>query len=289
MSITSTAPVAPSTRLGGLVRTARPRQWVKNVLVAAAPLAAERYDGGTLAGTGVAFVAFCCAASAVYFLNDVLDAGEDRGHPEKRLRPVAAGIVPERVALGGAAVLAVTALALTLAWRPAAAAVLAGYLLVNACYCRWLKHVLIVDMAVVSSGFLLRAAYGGVMAAVPLTRWFLIVLGAAALFAVAGKRFSELARLGADGLAVRPSLDQYSVSYLRFVWQSAGTVAMTVYCLWAFPAHSLTIIPFGLAFLRYAWHIDRAAAGAPESVVFGDRWLLGLGVAWVALFVGANG
>ncbi|GAA1017701.1 decaprenyl-phosphate phosphoribosyltransferase [Acrocarpospora pleiomorpha] len=289
MSTTSTALVAPPTRLGGLVRTARPRQWVKNVLVAAAPLAAERYDGGTLAATAVAFVAFCCAASAVYFLNDVLDANEDRAHPDKRLRPVAAGIVPESAALGGAAALAVAALTLTLAWQPVAAGVLAAYLLINVCYCRWLKHVPIVDLAVVSSGFLLRAVYGGAMAAVPLTRWFLIVIGATALFAVAGKRFSELARLGADGLTARPSLDQYSVSYLRFVWQAAGTVAMTVYCLWAFPAHSLTIIPFGLAFLRYAWHIDRAAAGAPESVVFGDRWLLGLGGVWVVLFVAANG
>ncbi|GAA0422040.1 decaprenyl-phosphate phosphoribosyltransferase [Acrocarpospora corrugata] len=288
MSITSTALVALPTRVGGLVRTARPRQWVKNVLVAAAPLAAARADGATLAATGVAFVAFSCAASAVYFLNDVLDASEDRAHPDKRLRPVAAGIVPERAALAAAAALAVTALALSLAWQPAGAVVLAGYLLVNACYCRWLKHVLIVDMAVVSSGFLLRAAYGGAMAAVPLTRWFLIVIGAAALFAVAGKRFSELARLHADGLTPRPPLDQYSMSYLRFVWQAAGTVAMTVYCLWAFPAHSLTIIPFGLAFLRYAWHIDRAEAGAPESVVFGDRWLLAVSGAWVALFLAPN-
>ncbi|GII61537.1 decaprenyl-phosphate phosphoribosyltransferase [Sphaerisporangium krabiense] len=273
--------------VSGLLRTARPRQWPKNLLVAAAPVAAGAHDGTTLAATGVALAVFCLAAPAVYFLNDVLDAGRDRAHPVRRLRPIAAGTVPEPVALACSAVLALAAMVLAAAWRLEAGGVIAIYLLVNGLYCLKLKHVPIIELATVASGFLLRAVFGGVMAGLALSQWFLIVVGSAALFMVAGKRSSELATLGRKAATTRPGLAHYSPGYLRFVWQASGTVAMTTYCLWAFelPGRQLTVIPLALAFLRYGWHVDRGEAGEPETVVLGDRWLLGLALAWAVLFV----
>ncbi|MEV6985241.1 decaprenyl-phosphate phosphoribosyltransferase [Sphaerisporangium sp. NPDC051017] len=288
MGVTQIGPNAAGTSLAaGLLRTARPRQWSKNLLVAAAPVAAGTYDAGTLRGTGAAFLIFCVAASAVYFLNDVVDVRKDRLHPVRRLRPIAAGTVPERLALVCAALLALAALGLAAAWRPEAAGVVGIYLLVNTLYCLKLKHVVIVELATVASGFLLRAVFGGVMAGLPLSQWFLIVVGAAALFMVAGKRFSELVLLGPKATATRPGLEHYSADYLRFVWQASGTVAMTTYCLWAFelPGRQLTVVPLGLAFLRYGWHVDRGEAGEPESVVLRDPWLLGLAAVWIVLFV----
>ncbi|NEK87277.1 decaprenyl-phosphate phosphoribosyltransferase [Blastococcus saxobsidens] len=283
--------------VGGLVRAVRPRQWVKNALVLAAPLAAGRIaDVEVLGPTLLAFVLFCLVSGAVYLVNDVIDVEEDRRHPRKRLRPIAAGTVPRPVAVVVAVVLATVALtAAVLLTRPALAWVLATYVVVQLAYCLGLKNQAVLDLAVVASGFLLRAVAGGVAAGLPLSQWFLLVASFGSLFMVAGKRYSELVLVG-DAAQTRRTLQEYSASYLRFVWGLSAGVACTAYSLWAFemgetrpgiPWATLSIAPFVLGVLRYAVDVDKGTAGAPEEIVLRDRTLLALGLVWAAT-VGAG-
>ena len=274
----------------GVVRALRPRQWVKNLLVLAAPLAAGALFDADVAGpTAVAFVLFCLASSGVYLVNDSIDVEEDRRHPRKRMRPIAAGLVPRSLAVALAVVLfAGTLVSAALLTRPALAVVLASYVVIQLAYCTFLKNEPVIDLAVVASGFLLRGIAGGVAAGLPLSQWFLLVAAFGSLFMVAGKRYSELVVVG-DAAATRKTLMEYSDSYLRFVWSLSAGVAVTAYCLWAFdmgagqedvPWATISIAPFVLGILRYAVDVDRGSAGAPEEIVLGDRVLLLLGVLW---------
>ena len=274
----------------GYVRALRPRQWVKNVLVLAAPLAAgEVFNPDVIGPTAVAFLLFCLAASAVYLVNDSIDVEEDRRHPRKRFRPIAAGLVPRSAAVAMAAVLFVVTLAAgALLTRPALAWVLATYVVIQLAYCTFLKNEPVIDLAVVASGFLLRGIAGGVAAGLVLSQWFLLVAAFGSLFMVAGKRYSELVVVG-DAAATRKTLSEYSASYLRFVWSLSAAVALSAYSLWAFemadaqdgvPWATFSIAPFVLAILRYARDVDKGAAGAPEEIVMHDRVLLILGALW---------
>ena len=272
------------------LRGLRPRQWSKNALVLVAPfVGGQLFRPDVLLATGAAFVAFCLAASSVYLANDALDVEEDRAHPTKRHRPIASGALPVPLAWAMAAVLAAGSLALAFAVTPGLGATLVVYLAVQAGYVRGLKQQPVLDLAIVASGFLMRAVAGGVAADVVLSQWFLLVASFGSLFMVAGKRYSELVQLGASG-GTRTCLREYSDSYLRFLWQLAAGVTVVTYCLWALD-HSgdsgsfalMSIAPFVLALLRYAVDVDRGVAGAPEDVVLQDRVLLGLGAIWLVL------
>ncbi|MFI1827115.1 decaprenyl-phosphate phosphoribosyltransferase [Streptomyces sp. NPDC020412] len=283
-----------------LLRTARPRQWVKNTLVIAAPAAAGELDSvSTVLRLVVVFALFTTAASAVYLINDARDADADRAHPVKCRRPVAAGDVPVPLAYAAGTALAATAVVGAAALCNAmTGALLTAYLSVQLAYCIWLKHVLVVDMAVVTTGFLMRAMIGGVALGIPLSRWFLITTGFGALFMVAAKRYSEAVQMaGAEAGrgATRALLNEYTTGYLRFVWQLAAGVAVLGYCLWALesggvadsallPWRQLSVIAFILAVLRYAVFADRGAAGAPEDVVLRDRALAVIGLVWAAMY-----
>jgi decaprenyl-phosphate phosphoribosyltransferase len=280
--------------LKGLVRAARPKQWPKNLLVAAAPGAAGVLTHGpVLERTILAFVAFCLVASGTYFLNDVRDLESDRIHPVKQHRPIAAGVVSLPVAMTTGVLLLVCgfALALVVEWR--FAAVLGVYVAITTSYTLWLKHVAVIDIAAIASGFIIRAVAGGVAARVPISQWFLIVASFGSLFMVAGKRHGEHVDLGPERAEIRPTLGAYPISYLRYVWMISSGVAITAYCLWAFeqaktrhgfPWYELTIVPFVLAILRYALLLEYGEGSAPEDIVLGDRTLQVLGVVWVAVF-----
>lgn len=271
-----------------MVRAVRPRQWVKNGLVLAAPLAAGRVgDTEVLMGTALAFVVFCLAASSVYLVNDVRDVEEDRRHPTKRLRPIAARELSESTAYVFAGVLVAAALGLAFLVAVPLGITVAVYLVVQLGYALGLKHQPVMDLACVASGFLLRAIAGGVASDIPLSPWFLLVASFGSLFMVAGKRYSEIHTLGADA-GTRRALEYYSESYLRFVWSTAASVTMVAYSLWAFrlrdthfPWEEISVAPFVLALLRYAVDIDRGTAGTPEDIAFTDRVLQLLAVAWL--------
>ena len=290
----------PVSRLPAPIRAMRPRQWVKNFLVVLAPLAAGvLFQPGVIAGVALAFVAFCLVSSAVYLLNDIRDVEEDRLHPRKRFRPIAAGELSVAVAVVMCAILGVAGLALGFWTQPALGVTLMVYVAIQILYSAVLKHLPVIDLAVVSSGFLLRAIAGGVAVGVPLSQWFLLVASFGSLFMVAGKRYSELVSVGADA-GTRRSLDRYSQSYLRFVWMLAAVLVVTCYSLWAFenpgrgalgvPWTAISIAPFTLGMLQYALEVDTGQAGEPEDVVLHDHVLQGLGLIWlitisIAVFV----
>jgi decaprenyl-phosphate phosphoribosyltransferase len=293
-------PTAPATAprpsfARSLLRTARPKQWVKNVLVFAAPAAAGVLtEPAQFARTMVAFVAFCLAASGTYFLNDAMDAEADRLHPTKRNRPVAAGYITTTQAKVVAVVLIVAALAISAPFNTGRlVGVVGAYVVVTVSYSLWLKHEPILDLGAVAAGFGLRAIAGGYATGVELSNFFLIVVGAGSLFIVAGKRHAELATLGDSSTSHRATLGEYSDSFLNYVRAVTSGVAITGYALWAFERADqvgnqfwfrLSIVPFVLGILRYALTVEQGGGGAPEEVVLGDRMLQVFGVLLFACF-----
>ncbi|MFG2025182.1 decaprenyl-phosphate phosphoribosyltransferase [Streptomyces sp. NPDC048825] len=283
--------------LRGLFWAARPRQWVKNILVVAAPAAAgELFSHHALTQVALCFVLFTACAIAVYLINDARDADADRAHPVKRHRPIAAGQVPVPVAyVVGAALAVIAPAAAAVLCSPPTSALLMAYLGMQLAYCVSLKHVLVVDLVVVTTGFLMRAMIGGVALGIPLSRWFLITTGFGALFMVAAKRYSEAVQMAGKTGATRALLTEYTTGYLRFVWQLAAGVAVLGYCLWALeegglpptgvlPWRQLSMVAFILAVLRYAVFADRGTAGEPEEVVLRDRPLALIGGAWLGMY-----
>jgi len=277
-----------------MVRALRPRQWAKNVLLLAAPAAAGVLDqGSAIADVSVAIAVFCLVSSGTYLLNDLVDAEADRRHPVKRRRPVAAGEVSTGAALGVGLTLLVAGHVLALAVGTGFLGIVALYAMLTTSYTLWLKHVPVLDIATVASGFVLRAIAGGVAVGVPFSRWFLIVASFGSLFMVAGKRAGEHSTLGEDRGAVRSTLGTYSAEYLRYVWAMASGVTLTAYCLWAFeqaegragvPYYELSIIPFLLFVLRYALLLEGGRGSSPEDLVLGDRGLIAIAATWACIF-----
>ncbi|MEJ7655801.1 MAG: decaprenyl-phosphate phosphoribosyltransferase [Thermoleophilaceae bacterium] len=287
------APERPS-RLSGLVRAARPRQWTKNVLVLAAPGAAGVLLAPRSAlAVALAFVAFCLVASGTYLLNDARDVEADRRHPTKRNRPIAAGVISARLAVVSGVVLLVGGLAVAAAVRLELLAVVATYLVLTTAYTLKLRHVAVIDIATVASFFIVRAIAGGVAVDVPFSRWFLIVASFGSLFMVAGKRAGEYAELGEERASTRSTLGVYSLTYLREVRVIAAAVTLLAYCLWAFeqagpgdpgPLFELSIVPFVIFILRWALLLEADRERAPEDLVLGDRGLQAAALAWAVVY-----
>jgi decaprenyl-phosphate phosphoribosyltransferase len=285
----------PPKNLGtGIVKALRPRQWVKNLLVLAAPLFAlggdVKYDyREVLVKVGIAFVAFSLAASSIYLVNDARDVEADREHPTKRFRPIAAGVVPESLAYVLAVVLAVTSLAISWLVTPNLALVIGIYIGIQLAYCFGLKHQAVLDICIVSSAYLIRAIAGGAAANIPLSQWFLLVMAFGSLFMVAGKRYAELQLAERTGAKIRKSLESYTSTYLRFVWTLSATAVVVCYGLWAFERDRITdgswfavsMVPFTIAILRYAVDVDGGMAGEPEDIALRDRVLQLLAVALI--------
>ncbi|QXC61605.1 decaprenyl-phosphate phosphoribosyltransferase [Aquihabitans sp. G128] len=302
---THCAATPPASAVGGSLARAvfdacRPKQWVKNVLVLAAPFAAGRLtDPRAVGGALLAGVAFVLASSATYLINDAGDVKADRLHPTKSLRPIAAGRL--RVGQARAAASMLVGLALTLAWLsgPTMIVVLAAYLVTTTGYTRWLKRVPVVDVLVVASGFVLRTAAGAAGAHVPLTPVFLAIAAGGALFIVLGKRMGELAELGADAASHRLVLGWYTPVRCTLLLGGALAVTVGAFTVWALgtgdgastsslatgtvtPA-AVAIVPFVAASAR-AWLLVRAGRGAdPLRLFASNRTLQLLGLAMAVL------
>jgi decaprenyl-phosphate phosphoribosyltransferase len=275
-----------------MLATARPRQWAKNVLVFGAPATGGvLLERATFASTMAAFIAFCLVASGVYFVNDIVDEAYDREHPTKRLRPIAAGLISHRLGWTvGVALIAAGGAVGALGARPALLGILAGYVALSLAYTLVLRSIALLDIAAIAGGFLLRAVAGGVASDVPLSMWFLVVAGFGSLFLAAGKRHAEYVQLGEARGNYRPSLNEYSESYLRFIQYASSTVAMAAYAQWAFEGvaggnlwSELSIIPFVLGIFRYALLLDQGRGATPEDAVLTDVPLLFLGSSWVLM------
>ncbi|MGI8715914.1 MAG: decaprenyl-phosphate phosphoribosyltransferase [Solirubrobacteraceae bacterium] len=276
-----------------LLSLARPRQWVKNALVVAAPGAAGALGrGGVPVRVALACVAFCLISAGVYALNDVRDHQEDRRHPRKRLRPVAAGeLLPAEAILAGVAWLA-AGLILCAAVRPLLLVVGLGYVALSLSYTWVWRRLPALDLAAVSAGFILRAIAGGVAASVAISPWFALVVTCAALFVAAGKRLAELQRAQVTGRPGRRVLQRYSRRGLHLALIGSSVGAVFAYWVWAFavpdidgtPWRPLTAIPFTLCLLRYGNLVRDGAGEAPEELLTSDWLLVAGGLLWVLLF-----
>ncbi|WP_010120671.1 decaprenyl-phosphate phosphoribosyltransferase [Corynebacterium nuruki] len=286
----------PKNLLDAMTKALRPKQWVKNVLVVAAPAAAggdQLFHGGTILDIVIAFVVFCLGASSIYLINDARDVEADRAHPTKRFRPIAAGMLPVGLAYAMAVVLIIAAVGLSFLSTSGygLAIVIAVYIALQLGYCFGWKHQPVIDIALVSSGFMLRTMAGGVAADIDLSQWFLLVAAFGSLFMAAGKRYAELKLSMRSGAKIRKSLESYTPTYLRFVWTMAATAVVLSYALWGFEMgeknpdasvwYEVSMVPFTVAILRYAADVDRGEGGAPDEIALKDRVLQLLALAWV--------
>jgi decaprenyl-phosphate phosphoribosyltransferase len=278
-----------------LVREARPKQWVKNILVFAAPGAAGVLDdAGQFGRAAVAFVALTAAAAGTYYWNDILDLQADRAHPTKSRRPIASGAIPVGVArvVGTALLVLGIGIGFLVNWQTGLAVVV--YVALTVTYSTLWKHIAVLDLVAVAGGFVVRAFAGAYAVDVPVRSWFVLCISFASLLIVTGKRYAELRDMGDDASLTRATLDQYSVGYLRVIVAMSLSATVVSYCLWAFdtmqltgtswPFYELSIVPMVAAVMRYVLVLEQGQGGAPEEIFFGDRVLQYLGLAWILVW-----
>ena len=278
-----------------VLRTARPRQWPKNMLVFAAPLAGAslgRRDGLVYALAAAA--AFCAASVAVYLVNDVVDAERDRRHPVKRARPIAAGELQKTHAVMVAAVCIAAALAVGFAIRtPLLSAIVGGYVVSSLLYSLVLKHIPVIELLFVASGFVLRALGGAAATRVPPSAWFLLVCSLGALLVAIAKRYTEMAVLGRDAIRHRPSMRWYRPTALRFAQRVIALAMITAYVLWAAGHHEPWIrawhlasaLPLAATLVRFDRLTARATSKPVEDLLARDTTMVLLEIVWLLTFV----
>ncbi|MEQ1702983.1 MAG: decaprenyl-phosphate phosphoribosyltransferase [Ilumatobacteraceae bacterium] len=276
------------------LKEARPKQWAKNVLVFAAPGAAGVLDNWSFLWKALAaFIAFCMVSSGTYYWNDIHDVEADRQHPKKSKRPIASGALPLGAArvIGTVLLLGGIALAFGLGWKTGLVA--AGYVVLTTTYSTFLKHVAVVDLVAVASGFVLRAIAGAVVTDVKMSTWFVLCTSFGSLFIVTGKRFAELREMG-ESSATRAALEDYTLGFLQTVLSVSVGATLVTYCIWAFevrevsgsswPFYELSIVPMLTALLRYTLILEQGQGAAPEEIFAADRTLQLLGVVWAIVF-----
>ncbi len=272
-----------------LVRTMRPRQWTKNVLVFAGLV----FDGQLLAldsllRVSLAFVLLCLSAGAIYIVNDLADIEKDRQHPRKKNRPLASGQLPLPVAVGAAVILPILSLGVALLYSLPLALVLLGYMALHIAYSFWLKHMVIIDVFAIAAGFMLRVIAGVVVIQVArFSPWLYVCTAFLALFLAVGKRRQELLLLNENAQNVRPTYRLYSLPLLDDMLRLVTTGSVLAYTLYTFAAHPerptmLLTIPFVLyGIMRYLYLIHVEGKGsAPDEVLLDDAPLLGAIVLW---------
>lgn len=275
----------------GLLLAARPRQWVKGLLVLAAPVAADRWTGEVIIGALIAFLAFTATAAGCYLLNDAHDAPADRLHPRKQLRPIASGLVPPWLAVTVGAVLVLAGPAIAFGTdREELGLIVAGYGLLTSAYTGGLKAVPGLEVLVVSSGFVLRPLAGAAGSGVPPSAWFLGVCCSGALMVALGKRYAEI-RLE-DPAAHRAVLGSYTWRGLRLARTSAAFGLVAAYAGWAvtrpgshLPLALISAVAVTVATARYLSRSDRGDGGEPERLLFADPVILVCGLIWAVCFL----
>ncbi|MEW6749525.1 MAG: decaprenyl-phosphate phosphoribosyltransferase [Candidatus Latescibacterota bacterium] len=279
-----------------LLVSMRPRQWVKNTFVLPAVVFSRHlfewpYLGRSLAG----LACFCLLSGAVYLINDVADRAQDRLHPQKARRPIAAGLVPPSLAILVAAGLFALGLSSAYLLQPHFGFIALLFAALNLAYSCILKHVVLVDVLAVATGFLLRALGGAVVIQVPISTWFILCSFMLALFLAVVKRRQELVLLDRGAGRHRAILDDYSVSFLDQFISILTSATLVCYALYAMDVGGSSAdgqqmgwtLPFVLyGILRYLYVVYRQGAGDnPTAVVWRDRPLQVNLLLWLATSV----
>ncbi len=267
----------------GLIKTMRPKQWIKNIFVFA-PLVFDKkllelhYLGRTIAG----FLLLCAVSGTVYIINDVADVSKDRQHPKKRERPIASGQLGAGTAIGAAIVILLVALPLAFLLNPVFGGIASGYLLIQLAYSFWLKNTVIIDVMIIASGFILRVAAGiPLVNAERFSPWLFVCMMLGALLVGFGKRRHELILLKENANAHRQSLEEYNLTLLDHAITIVTASTLLAYALYTFSAKGLDTvdysmmltIPFVLyAIFRYLYLIHvKGIGGEPEEIILTDR------------------
>jgi decaprenyl-phosphate phosphoribosyltransferase len=286
-------PFSAARWLRAAMMTTRPRQWPKNLLVFAAPLAGAslgRNDGFGYAL--LAMFAFGCASAAVYFVNDVADVERDRRHPVKRNRPIASGALPEQHAVALAVLAALFAIGSgVVIHEPLLVAAASAYLCLSFLYSFKLKHVPFIEMLIVASGFLLRVLGGAAATHVKPSVWFLLVCSLGALGVAVAKRYTELTSLGTDAVKHRPVMRWYRPNMLRVAQVAIGVGMLATYLMWALsekygvrPWHLASGLPLAFALIRFGVLTARRTVRPVEDLITRDSVMLCCEAAWLVLF-----
>jgi 4-hydroxybenzoate polyprenyltransferase len=277
------------------IQALRPRQWTKNGLVfVGLVFSLNLLRPEQVARTVVAFVVLCVLASAAYLINDAIDAPQDRLHPRKRWRPIAAGLIQPAHAVRVAVLLLVGGL-LVAAWLSWGFLLVgAAYLGLTAAYSLWLKRFPLVDVFALAAGFVLRAAAGAVVVEVLISPWLLLCTLLGALFIALAKRRAELATLEIGAAAHRASLARLTTEYLDQLILMMATCSIMAYSLYTFserpgqPPLLMVTIPLVIyGIFRYLYLVRvEDLGGSPEEVLLGDPPILVTVFLWGLLSVG---
>ena len=310
MARSSSSPVAaPGTAIGAvpgsslaldLLRSLRPAQWTKNLVVFAGLIFGKKLlDAAAVWDAIAAFVIFCALSGVVYLVNDLADRESDRRHPLKARRPIASGALPVKVATGAALAIGAVALAAAYLVGPGFAAVAAAYVVLQMLYSGPLKHIIIIDVLTIAIGFVLRAAGGAVAVHVQMSHWLFVCTILLALFLALAKRRHEIVLLAGGATSHRPILGEYTAYLLD---QMIGVVTASTLIAYVFytispetqakfgtPWLGLTI-PFPLyGIFRYLYLVhQREGGGSPAGLLLADRPLLVCVALWalaVALII----
>jgi 4-hydroxybenzoate polyprenyltransferase len=279
-----------------LLELCRPRQWSKNLLLFAALLFSGNFlHGSDFKKACLAFVSFVLLSSSLYALNDVLDAPEDRLHPLKKLRPVAAGRVLGPIGLAFSLGLALAAFTVSSSLSAGFVGVAAAYFISTVAYSLWVKHVVILDVFFIALGFVLRAVAGGLAISAPVSEWLLLCTTLLALFLALAKRRHELVLLQGQAVTHRRALMEYSPALLDEMMGVVTSSTVLAYALYTFQAHRwhdlpllMLTIPFVLyGIFRYLYLVhQKGQGGSPESVLLKDGPMVANLLIWIAVSAG---
>ena len=284
-------PVSPI----ALLRSLRPKQWSKNLLVFAGLVFTYNLLNPEMLGRVVAaFGMFCALSSAGYLWNDLRDVEADRVHPIKRHRPIASGRVPVSAATLAAVLLAVAGIAGSFLLGGPFTVIASLYLLLTISYSIWLKHLVLIDVFGIAAGFVLRAVGGAVVIGVPVSPWLYVCTVLVSLFLGLGKRRNELETLSSAAGGHRRNLEQYTLELVDQLILIVASVTVMAYSLYTFSAENLPrdhsmmltipLVVYGI--FRYLYLVRvKHQGGAPEDMLLTDPGLLGTVVAWAVLSV----
>jgi decaprenyl-phosphate phosphoribosyltransferase len=260
-----------------VIKATRPKQWIKNLLVAAAPVAAGQF-GSQITNITFGVIGFTAASIIGYLINDWRDIESDQNHPKKKYRPFASGKLklPSLIIifLMSSIILILTCVILPKKFT----FTILVYLLITISYTLLIKTLPVLEMVWLASGFLIRAIAGSVIIQEAPTGWFVVTVGFGALFIVSAKRLAELKNNHSN--LTRTVISQYNENFLNHVLTTSVSITLLTYSLWVFQVYpnslfaQFTILPLTLSILLYSWHCENGDAESPETLIYEDKLII---------------
>ncbi|MBA3870709.1 MAG: decaprenyl-phosphate phosphoribosyltransferase [Chloroflexota bacterium] len=284
--------------LMGLFRTMRPKQWTKNVIIyAGLVFDGQLFHPEAFARVTLSFVLLCLAASTVYIINDLVDIERDKLHPKKKYRPLPSGKIPIPLAITAAILLPIFAIFIAWLYSPIFSVILLLFIAINILYSFRLKHIVLIDVLTITSGYVLRVAGGAlVITVVRFSPWLYAVIALLALFLAITKRRQELLALGSTAGETRPIFKEYNLALLDEMLRTVSTSTLVAYILYTIESPSILLantklalitVPFVLyGLFRYMYLIYVKGEGsAPDEVLLKDHPLQLAILLWGVSFI----